>query len=146
MLMEGWRDQFERMMRSHAELLRVIAGSENGSAAARDVLYHFVQDANHLKDWLRSDSTSGVGSVEVERLVESIDALRDCRDLCNATKHFRDRGTAFVSQSVRVDVGAGTVAHAWTYESSNGERRDALDLADDVVREWKEWLAGKGLI
>jgi len=146
MLLEGWRDQFDRMKRSHAALQRVNAGSEDGSTAARDVLYHFVQDAWHLKDWLNSDPAASAVKADVDRFVESTDALRDCQALCNATKHLRTKGTAFVSQSVRVNVGQGTVAHAWTYKSSSGVERDAVALADEAVQAWTEWLADKGML
>lgn len=146
MLLETWRDQFDRMMRSHAALECVNAGSEGGSTAARDVLYHFVQDAWHLKDWLKSDPAASAIKADVDRFVESVDALRDCQALCNATKHLRTKGTEFVSQSVRVDLGQGMVSHAWTYKTSSGVERDAAALADEAVQAWTDWLAGKGML
>ena len=55
MLEETWRDQYERMERSHERLLRTADPSHDvGSADARDTLFHFFQDAYHLKDWLKN--------------------------------------------------------------------------------------------
>jgi hypothetical protein len=77
---------------------------------ARDRLFHFFQDAYHLKDWIKNDPATKRLPVETAIAAE----LAVCADLANGTKHFRldpkkgpgprtgDPSTAFVSQSVTV--------------------------------------------
>ena len=55
-ILAGWREQYERMQRSYARFCATSAGATSApSAAARDDLIHFLQDAYHLKDWLKQD-------------------------------------------------------------------------------------------
>ena len=160
MLEETWRDQYERMERSHERLLRTTDSLHHvGSADARDTLFHFFQDAYHLKDWLKNaDPPVLTNTQAVEHFVNASEAMRICADLCNGQKHSRlneenhptnpprtgDKNTAVGTQSATVRVGAGK-EHAWTI-TSNGKPQDALDLAAKVIADWKGWLAGQRLL
>jgi hypothetical protein len=153
----GWREQYDRMNRSYERLVAVSQGEHpdaRSSDTARDVLYHFFQDAYHLKDWIAA-TTPAIGG-KIEARIKDSTPLRLCADLCNGTKHFRldprrkhwtdDPTTAFSAQDVTVRPGAaGTgepaqhALHAWRF-TSQGETRDALTLAGDVVGEWDTLL------
>lgn len=96
-LSEGWRDQYERMLRSRARL--AVGSSSTDGDQARDMLYHFFQDAYHLKDWILNDlgwRTVKNGkkklSQEAQDLEDHITAtapLAHCADICNGTKHLK---------------------------------------------------------
>ena len=158
MLEETWRDQYERMERSHERLLRTTDSLHHvGSADARDTLFHFFQDAYHLKDWLKNaDPPVLTNTQAVEHFVNASEAMRICADLCNGLKHSRlndpkhrprtgDKNTAVTTQSPTVNVGRTGIEHAWTI-TSNGKTQDALDLAAKIIADWEGWLAGKGLL
>lgn len=119
---EGWRDQYERMLRSQARLAEAARPSSMGAAEARDRLYHFFQDAYHLKDWLIHDlgwyTMNGTRKVltqagqDLERHITGTRALANCADLCNGVKHLvlnspRIAGTPanLASQNVGIVLG-----------------------------------------
>jgi hypothetical protein len=161
-IFSGWREQYDRMLRSYRLLTAVAAGREWASSdEARDVLIHFFQDAYHLKDWINNDpqATTRTG---VEQLVDASQPLSLCRDLCNGAKNPKldptrrpragDSPATFTGQSVAVrpaTIGSGLppdpALHSWVV-SSGGVLYDAVALAGDVVNEWEQWLEGEGLI
>jgi hypothetical protein len=160
MISSGWREQYDRLRRSYERLSAIAGGQTAGSSdEARDALFHFFQDAYHLKDWIKNDPAVTTGNVEHH--INDTDVLRLCADLCNGTKHFRlkpqetrtgDASTAFTSQSVWVRpaaAGSGLppdpALHAWRV-SSGRQRYEALALADEVVRAWQQWLQRERLL
>jgi hypothetical protein len=157
-ILSGWHEQYDRMLRSHARLVQTADGQVMASSDdARDALFHFFQDAYHLKDWIKNDRTVQTGNVET--FVSGEAPLRLCADLCNGTKHLQltkartgDPSTAFTSQSVTVrPATAGTgepprpALHYWGVDSG-GQQYDALTLAGEVVRSWEQWLRREGLL
>lgn len=162
MLNEGWKDQFRRMKRSHERLREALDGmGSGGSDEARDRLFHFFQDAYHLKDWIKNDPEQHVGTTvgvalqsarsDVEDFISRTAALTLCADLCNGSKHLvrrQHRGaadTGFSTQSVTVDLGAGTVRHMWTVEA-DGTIYDVDFVVQDIVDEWERWLSTHSLV
>lgn len=161
MILSGWREQYDRLHRSHKRLSAIAGGQVAGSSdEARDALFHFFQDAYHLKDWIKNDPA--VTTSDVEHYIKTREVLRLCADLCNGTKHFGldpnkrprtgDASTAFDSQSVWVrpaTIGSGLpprpALHAWTV-SSGGQHYNALALGGEVVRAWEQWLEREGLL
>jgi hypothetical protein len=157
-ILSGWREQYDRLLRSYFLLTTVAAGREWASTdEARDVLVHFFQDAYHLKDWIKNDRQ--VTTTDVEQVVNGSPSLRLCADLCNGTKHLSltrtrtgDRTTGFIGQSVAVRPAPASSGlppdpplHSWVV-SSGGVLYDAVALAGDVVNEWEDWLTAEGLI
>ena len=155
-ILTGWREQYERMRRSHERLRGIAEGRERASSdAARDALFHFFQDAYYLKDWIKNDST--IEMRDVEKWIDNTEPLQLCADLCNGTKHFKltrtrtnDTSTAVETQSATVrpsTIGSGRSAepplHGWTVQSDS-RSRDAIDLSDDVVSAWQSWLRDEG--
>jgi hypothetical protein len=157
-ILVGWQEQYGRMMRSHERLSDFAEGRVSASSDdARDALFHFFQDAYHLRDWIKNDPT--VIKSDVEKWIDNTDSLRLCADLCNGTKHLRltsaktkDLSTSFESQSVTVrpsPVGSGRPGdaslHGWTVVSG-GQSHDAVELSGRVVSAWRTWLRGEGLL
>jgi hypothetical protein len=110
-ILSNWREQYDRMLRSHGRLIERAMGQVMASSdEARDMLFHFCQDAYHLKDWIKNDSTAETG--DVEKFVKAHPPLALCGDLCNGTKHYKltstktgDLTTSFASQRVSVRPG-----------------------------------------
>lgn len=174
-ILSNWREQYDRMLRSRRRLIERAMGQVMASPdEARDMLFHLFQDAYHLKDWIKNDSTAVTG--DVEKFVKAHPPLALCGDLCNGTKHYKltstktgDLTTSFASQSVSVrpgvavgrasvggesssaaaadpsEFGPRPALHSW--EVLSAERvYDALTLADEVVATWKSWLEQERLL
>ena len=135
-------------------------GQINASSdEARDALYHFFQDAYHLRDWLRNDDSLTDSRKKVASRFGRKKFLRICADLCNSTKHYAlidswtgDLSTAFIGQDVTVRpaaAGSGQpprpALHAWRIES-RGSQYDALTVAGEVIRTWDILLREAGLL
>lgn len=134
-LAETWRDQYDRMLRSHAALIAAAGPSNIGSHGARDALYHFFQDACHLKDWIKHSPTSRphvakAGAV-VEDLFDSdkgLPHMQVAADLCNGIKHLvRDRPpktgdqtTDIIGQDVTINA-LPVFATAFVYSGTPAE-------------------------
>ncbi|MDP4511733.1 hypothetical protein [Nonomuraea turcica] len=158
---EGWRDQHQRMLRSHVRLAEAASGAmSGGSDEARDRLFHFFQDAYHLKDWLKNDDDPRIPpNGDVEALFtnpqRSIAVLRLAADLCNGVKHRKlragtsktgDDSTRISNQSVSIFLGSPVIAeHQW-YVTSGGQKYDVVELADDIVEAWNAWLTARKLL
>lgn len=174
-LSEGWPDQYDRMLRSKVRLAEAAGPSSIGSDEARDRLYHFFQDAFHLRDWLLHDPTSAPVSGDLtgaNNHIKATPALALCHDVCIGIKHLAlsrpatgDSSTAITNQSVSVtpstiSVGVSiggtpsrprtptppaTATHEWVI-TSDGRTCDAVDLADQVIAAWDDWLKVHGLL
>lgn len=158
-ILSGWREQYDRMQRG-LTLLRSVAEGEvyASSDEARDALFHFYQDAYHLKDWVKNDDSVKTAD-DVERFINGTPDLQLCADLCNGTKHLSlnrshtgDLSTTFGTQGATVrpaPVGSGRPAaphlHAWSV-TSGGTEHDALELASRIVETWTAWLAQQNLL
>jgi hypothetical protein len=143
-----WREQYERMLRSHAKLKQVTSGQHNiGSDDARDAMMHFFQDAYHVKDWLKNDPNV---SVDSEAAVRASVVLEVCADQANGGKHMAlnhlaRHGAAPTAQNVAIMIGVGS-AHSWPIEAADGTTWDADKLADDVIATWNAFLKANGLL
>ncbi|MFD1940581.1 hypothetical protein ACFSKW_54920 [Nonomuraea mangrovi] len=124
-ILTGWREQYDRMLRSHKRLISLASGSSASSDEAKDALFHFFQDAFHLRDWLYHDTDPGLRSkvaqdelkYSAHSIIKTNPILQLCADLCNGTKHLQldraetgDMATGFATQSVRVQPPTLTLA------------------------------------
>jgi len=88
---QGARDLFEKLKRDG----EAITTRGNGDSA-----FNFCVTAYHLLEWIRKDPlASGISSSEISALQEH-KLLRACRDLANASKHFRLK-TGYKNQVVK---------------------------------------------
>lgn len=163
-ILGGWREQYERMLRSHAALNSVAFGETRAdSDEARDRLIHFFQDAYHLKDWIKHDTATTVSGVEGAVTASAMLSL--CADICNGIKHLGlddsnprrqprtgDRDTSLTQQHVAVRPDAASSndgplppLHQWTI-TSDGRTFEATRVADLAVEDWQVWLRTKKLL
>jgi len=113
-LSEGWRDQYQRMLRSRDRLTEAAGPSSIGSDEARDRLYHFFQDAFHLRDWLYNSDDPAVSAKAAvlkgnNNHIKATPTLALCADVCNGIKHLKltttqtgDQTTTVASQSAKI--------------------------------------------
>jgi len=160
-ILSGWREQYDRMHRSHKRLLTTARGEGAllSSDEARDDLVHFFQDAYYLKDWIRNHTPTVIAKGKLEGLITGDRTLSLCADLCNGTKHLLltmaktgDLSTAITSQSVAVRpaaAGSGQpprpALYSWTVESG-GKTYDVVALAGEIIQAWDDLLKGEGLL
>ncbi|MEU4292111.1 hypothetical protein AB0E63_28130 [Kribbella sp. NPDC026596] len=153
-ILSGWREQYDRMIRSRDQLIEVATGSGPqliSSDHARDALLHFYMDAYHLKDWIGNDPAAGTASTSVEDFVKATATLRLCADLANGAKHLKltstktgDMQTGISSQSIIVQP--GTVRARATVNDGGPITATENVPADDpmpALHSWEATSAGK---
>lgn len=126
-------------------------GGPYGSNEARDILYHFFQDAFHLKDWIKNDTTVPMpDKAKLEAEAHKLVSLRMCADLCNGSKHLRvdhPKTTKYAAEATTQSAtlhGSGGFSHSWSVEVPRDGKYspiDARELADEVIAAWDDWLA-----
>ena len=102
-IMTSWRQQYDRMLRSFERLTAMAEGRQwADSNDATDALFHFFQDAYHLKDWIAGDRALAQPRLDAEPLFSNGKSRRKnkpttpagplvmqiCADVCNGVKHF----------------------------------------------------------
>jgi hypothetical protein len=81
---QGWRHQYERMLRSIVK----IAGPFRSADEYDDAFYHAAQDAWHLKDWIKNDNALPKDErTAIVAAVHDDPDLLVVRDIANGTKH-----------------------------------------------------------
>jgi hypothetical protein len=134
------------MKRSYS---RVVEPHQS-SVAYEDDLQHFVQDCWHLKDWIRNDPATGIGS-GIESRVKTSRALMVTADLANGAKHLArhtDRVGAYVtSTSVTVHLGQSRPADiTYIITLADGSTLTAGQVAHEANRDWDAILNDIGLL
>ncbi|MEU5199029.1 hypothetical protein AB0G86_34160 [Streptomyces scabiei] len=152
MLGQGWQSQWERVDRRLGTVQAVYTGTQGGTDVAIDAVLSFFETVHHLKDWLRNDEASGVTKDNVHTVIDGSPALQFCADLANGSKHFKlttsqtgDFSTTIARNDVAVLVGTGTSAHRF-YAVSGDEERDVLEIAEEAVATWRDFLSRRHLI
>jgi hypothetical protein len=143
----SWRAQYDRMLRGFARLKQPYGSSvEYG-----DDLQHFLQDSWHLKDWIKNDKGSGIGT-RIEDEVKGHPPLMVVADLANACKHLErkkpDRTGAYVTgNNLTVHLGQDRGIDLVHYVTmSDGQKVTAQKLIGEVIAAWDQILRSLGLI
>jgi hypothetical protein len=133
--------------------IRNARADPSHAAEYLDLIYAYFQNCNHLADWISADVAGA--KERVEQLVHDTVDLQICRDICNATKHYRlDRP---VRHPERVDEDQGFadgreyVPHGWPADHpiegetwfviAAGEKRDIFDLVDRCMAAWENFVS-----
>ncbi|OUC76534.1 hypothetical protein, partial [Streptomyces swartbergensis] len=152
MIGHGWQSQWKRVGRRLEEVRTVYTGAPGGTDAALDRVLSFFETIHHLKDWLRNDPKCGVTEDDVHEVIDKSPALQLCADIANGSKHFKltssqtgDFGTTIARNDVSVFPGTGTSAHRF-YIESGGKDYDAREIAEQAVRVWEAYLAGRNML
>ena len=146
---DGWQMQWLRVERGRAKLTRAY----NNTELYDDDLYHFFQDAWHLKDWIKNDPlVSGNVRAQVEEALSQVQAFRIAADFANGTKHMAlDRPRAdnaqFTERKVTVKLGhSGPALQERVLTLADGSQTTAEAVATTLMREWSLLLERFGLI
>jgi hypothetical protein len=117
-----------------------------------DDLQHFMQDAWHLKDWIKNDSSLSIRG-DIEALVKERKPLMICADLANGSKHLArdDRnyrtGAYVTSTSVTISLSQGVSAKiSYVVTLGDGTQLPIDSLVRDVWADWNDLLANLGLL
>ncbi|MCH8895788.1 MAG: hypothetical protein IH927_05950 [Proteobacteria bacterium] len=145
--MTPYREQLERVRR----FLVRVQNEDRDSIGYDDYLWAFFQNAWHLKDWIKNDSSISTKSRErIRKAAEASDELQVCADLANRSKHFKltnkRRDADVTSRNTTVFPGANRASeltHIITLD--DGTQLIAQELAKTVVDLWGEILAQEGL-
>ena len=115
-------------------------------------VYHFFQDAWHVKDWVTRDpAVPQAVSLRVEIDVAASADLSAAADVANGTKHFEfgsgrsPRVGARIFERELAVGGPEGVRHTHRI-SVGGKVATATELADKVIGEWDRLLKGYGLL
>ncbi len=142
-----WTMQYRRMLRSYQALLDA---PDNNTDLYDDPMFHFFQDAWHLKDWIKNDESAPLRANSVESQVNQSEILSAVGDLANAVKHRRgefrkDRtGPPLVSFRTELRIGSGPRQLRYLKHEDDSVTM-AADLAAKVIGEWNRILPILGL-
>jgi hypothetical protein len=141
----SWRAQYERLVRSRERVTQPY----KSSVAYNDDLQHYFQDCWHLKDWIKNDPASGVGTaIETEVLAHK--ALRVVADLANGGKHLarhkHQEGAYVTSTNVTVHLGQSKpIDVEYVVTLGDGTTMSAQTLVHEAFQAWSEVLNKVGL-
>jgi len=139
----GWLAQYDRMRRWHDRLRTADWSVPSVREERLDDAYAFFQNCFALRDWLFA--TGEVAKEVASGAVAESLALRLCRDLCNATKHFDLSRPSTLGFTIGRQYRAQPFV---VFEDADG-RQDLFEvvaLADQCVAEWDAFLAARGLL
>lgn len=142
------KDMLEKLRREHQRLQTEVTG---------DNFFNFVATGYHLAEWVERDpSISGTAKNDVAS-VRATTSIATCRDLTNASKHFKlnsnyqnqvasnatsERGFGVGRYGMG---GYGVGEESITIELLDGSVVKALDLSDEVLKEWEGFFTRHAL-
>lgn len=146
---DGWQMQWRRVERGFTKLSRAYNDTERYD----DDIYHFFQDAWHLKDWIKNDSSvSSNVRDQVEQQVNQVQVFRVAGDFANGTKHMalerpRAENAQFTERKVTINLGhPGPALQERVLTLADGSQTTAEAVATTLMREWSLLLQRFGLI
>jgi hypothetical protein len=143
-LLEHWMDQYHRMQRSRDRLRNV----SNVFPDYDDAFFHAVQDAWHLKDWIKNDQALDQNRRDlVIGQVHTCDSIMIIADLANCTKHLELNAVAGAEfQSRNAEAKLSTDASQWeskrwfTIRLTSGAACEGTELLDEAIAAWNDLL------
>ncbi len=171
-----WKDHWEQLQQALERLEAAYAGREGGSAIARNDLATLFERSESLRDWTKKAIGSAkphsvdLGmkrsiplslahdiAIKLKHQVQSekpwsgaTDADVDSQSVNVRVETINVKSTVGGQSTVAEPSAPTTAAHSWTisYTPSGASKTtvDALDLARDVVAEWKLLLEHLGLL
>ncbi len=129
--MSKWREQYDRMKRSHARLKEPSVPADRRV----DDFYTFFVWCFHLKDWLKNDPSVDPGVAKAgESLVNNSDPLKLCADLANGVKHLSARRTPRVDPDLRIEYLSAMI--------NDPSQPDAIQIVDaiSIIADGPQWL------
>ena len=144
LITDGWQMQWRRVERGFEKLSQTY----NNTELYDDDVYHFFQDAWHLKDWIKNDPE--VPEEVRDRIEESIAVVRAFRiaaDFANGTKHMalnrpREESARFTERKVTIMLGGGhgQAVQERVLTLADGSKTTTEAMAAEVMQEWHSLL------
>ncbi len=134
------KDLFQKLKRD-ANALEKECTSDN--------FFNFVVTAYHLCDWIKKDPSCPQSSKNDVSYVRQRTCIRVCRDIANASKHFRLNYTPIVAKTEsKRGYGHGRYEHGGYnkgeekiyIELADGTKCDALSLYREVIDFWERFF------
>lgn len=135
--LEGWRSQYNRMLRWHQRFLQDHDGDE-------DVMFAFFQNCYILKDWLLHDEV--ISQADYDEFIRKNNCISMCRDVCNGTKHGQLDPKDGKRNPRNPIVGreySGRADSFSFYLVVDFQKCDAKALAEQCVEAWNDLLFKK---
>ncbi|SRR6266487_708322 len=142
------RDMLAKLQRERARLDNEVSG---------DNLFNFVVTAYHIIDWIKNDPSVPTPVKTDVQSMYSNTYVAVCRDLANASKHFaldkNYKGSVTAKTSATGGYGVGRYGkggygigeQSIVVVLTDGQRFDALELAQKVLDAWGAFFATHGL-
>lgn len=151
-------EQFDRAHRYLVRIRSIYAGIYAGDHKKQeyedDVLSFFVH-CFHIKDWIVHLNKIGVTAKQVDEFINASECLKICADLCNGTKHCILTRSARTGRQPHMS-GRQYKSSVWFTGSGGGEVVqgkysivtaagvvDALNLAEECMRSWENFIGSK---
>ena len=140
---------------------RYLARMEDRGASdeATDDMYSFFMHAWHLCDWTCHDGTLALyPHLDDKKRLKRIKTkdvskiIRLCGNVADRTKHFKLSKKkrmlpAVTRKNISITPGSGLPAQAdYLFEFPDGSKKDALEFARQVVKDWGNLLKRYGLL
>jgi hypothetical protein len=141
--MYGYRAQFDRLIR---QLAIADAPGDKVIAKEDDCINVFLH-AWTLKDHVKKDlSLQPDVRDRLDKAVHHSPTLAIAQQIANGSKHFTDYPAKMIgNHDVTVFVGSH-VAYYPSITFDDGTQRRAIDVAHEVVDEWRRLFAGEGIV
>jgi hypothetical protein len=151
------------LAKAERDLARLKAAeAAQDDEAMGDSLFDLAVALTSVKDWLKEHPRATFAPSAVESYVAGSTALNSFRDIANGGKHRVVRNYVPQTMSVLTSATGGIQAVAVTAEvpersgspdsyyrlkviRTDGSRHRAVDLGQDVVREWRAFMNQHGL-
>lgn len=137
---DGWQMQWRRVERGFAKLSMTY----NNTELYDDDIYHFFQDAWHLKDWIKNDPlVPNDVRDQVEHEVNLVLIFRVSADFANGSKHMalkrpRNENAQFSERKTTIMLGQHEPAlQERVLTLADGSETTAEAVATELMREWK---------
>jgi hypothetical protein len=143
---DEWRSAWRRVLRGRKRLDGHFPDSEEYD----DALYHFFQDAWHLKDWLKNDPSIGRTLTGLEDELRKHQSLMIAADMANGTKHrllTTIRAGANITEKHHIiQVGnPKPVLQVRLLKLNDGSQHKDSDVADQAIAAWRAVFTTLGL-
>lgn len=137
----GYRHQLDRTRR----FLERIEGPHSNDVDFQDMVWAFFQNCYHVRDWVCNDPLLEKSQVTSIRTKASRSLpLQRCGDLCNGTKHLREKPTRHSHVDIVITPGEQVNLDCIIDVGCN-QQISAKQLARECVAEWEHIFQSEGL-
>ena len=148
-------ERTERYLKRMQRLYSGVPASWEERNNYEDDVYTFFIHCHHIQDWFVELNLLGATREDVNELINGIQALRICADICNATKHYkitrklRSPDQPHIVSRKHVGHSEGPMGDAQPILMStftilsDGKKYDVLEVAEACINAWHafiEWL------